>query len=154
MEHPSALPPTAVASSVSLSQTDSTRKSEVSAPRTHNLPVVTEIPAGVQLVGVIGYAGIFGAMWVTFGGYDAWFVLAISTFFAAVFFAVPAIMFRTAKSHGFSQPAPTMSDFLAGDLETWTGRIKGREALVQVAAVPIALALGSFALAVIVITAR
>lgn len=122
--------------------------------RTHNLPIATQLPLGVQAVAVIGYAAIFVILWITFGSdRGSAFMVGVSTFFALVFFGVPYLMDRVAQKHG-QQTVPTLKEFLAGDFDTWTGRISGWEALIQVALVPVALAFGSLALATIIILSR
>lgn len=123
--------------------------------RRHNVPVSTELPTMVHVVGTFGYAGILLAMWVTFSGHgDALFMVAVSTFLAIVFFGVPYLMYRTARRSGAQRGQHGMSDFLAGDFETWTGRLTGWEAFVQVVTIPLSLAFGAAAIGTIISVLR
>lgn len=123
--------------------------------RRHNVPVSAELPIMVHVVGTFGYAGILLAMWVTFSSHgDALFMVAVSTFLAMVFFGVPYLMYRTARRNDAQRGLHGMSDFLAGDFETSTGRLTGWEAFVQVVTVPLSLAFGATAIGIIISVLR
>jgi hypothetical protein len=125
-----------------------------SSERGHNLPVATTLPKGVLAIGIAGYAGILGAFWFAFGGNsEAAFVLIIISLFALMYFGLPYLMNRTAARHGAKKQKPqSMSEFLMGDFDTFTGRISGWSAFVQYAFLPVALAFGALAIGIIMMS--
>lgn len=108
------------------------------------------------MVGLVAWIWLFGVFWYAFGGQgEGALVLAISTFFLIVVFGVPYIMKRTADKflHRKNEVGP-MADFLHGDVETLTGDVSGWGALIQVVVVPVSVALGMTAIAIIIATTR
>ena len=80
---------------------------------------------------------------MTFGGGEASLVLAVVTLTLAMMFALLACggaLSRNAEPE--RRPTRTFGEFLHGDVDIETGRISGRAALLQIAAMPVILALG------------
>ena len=127
-----------------------------SPERGHNLPIATELPAGVMAIGVAAYAGLIGSFWIAFGG-DGYttLVLIVVSLFALMYFGLPWLMNRTATRHSAGKRRPqSVSDFLAGDFDTLNGRISGWSAFVQYAFLPVALAFGGLAIGIIMMSLR
>jgi hypothetical protein len=100
-------------------------------------------------------AGTYGAMllllWLLFGtNVEASISLAICTAYFAVYFGVPWAMNRLA-TQAEPQPAPgSLGRFLRGELVTYTGRISGMGATVQMLIVPVAIVLAFACIGVII----
>ena len=124
--------------------------------RGRNLPLATSFPPGVWAIGIAGYLGVLGSFWIIFGGEnEAALVLVIVSLFAAMYFGLPYVMARTAAKHGSGERRrESVSDFLAGDFVTFTGRISGWSALIQYAFMPIALAFGALIIGIIMMSLR
>jgi hypothetical protein len=122
----------------------------------HNLTVSTKLPKGVIAIGMAGYAGILLAFWVAFGGdFDSAFVLVIVSLFALMFFGLPVLMSRTATNDNAPGERPqSLSEFLAKDFDTFTGRVSGWSALMQYAFLPLALAVGALTIGIILLFLR
>jgi hypothetical protein len=108
-------------------------------------PVAVAIP--------VAAAGWFLVVaWAAFGGGETSLVLAVITVLALMFFGLfvgGGAMARNVtpeRAHGRSFQA-----FLDGDVDIGTGRITGREALYQIAAMPVALAVGFTVIALIAV---
>jgi hypothetical protein len=109
-------------------------------------PAEPRLPPMVGWLMVLAYAATMAGFLLFFGGsaFTA-FMLAIGFFYLAVYAGVPALFLRMQRP-----PAPSdirqadMANFLARGMETWTGHLSGRQALVQIMAVPVALAIAVF----------
>lgn len=121
-----------------------------------NTPVAPDLHPGVYVVALAGWAWLFGAFWVVFGGErEGAFMLAVDMAFLAAFFGTPYVLKRTADRFlKRKQDNGSFADFLQGDVETWTGTLSGWSALIQVIIVPFALALGMTAIGFIIASAR
>lgn len=94
-----------------------------------------------------------GLFWVTFAvSGNALFMVAVSTFYAAVFFSIPYIFSRIASVPSHSNLA--LKTFMRGRFETIDGPMGGGEALLQVIMVPLLLSLGGIAMFFIIHGAR
>ena len=130
------------------------------APRTHNLPAETELPGSVYLITVLCYAAILAAMWLTFAGHGvALFMVAISTVFGFVYFGLSGILGRmerewTRKPVAGPGKEAGLRQFLRGEFETRTGRVSGRQALVQIALVPFVQACAAVVVGLIIASNR
>ncbi len=121
-----------------------------------NEPVSHDLHPGVYVAALAGWAWLFGAFWLTFGGHaEGAFVLAVDTVFLGVFFGIPFAMKHTAD-HFLNRKTDWSgwADFLHMDVETFTGRISGWSALIQVVVVPFSVALGMMAIFFIIAAAR
>lgn len=90
--------------------------------------------------------------WCAFGGGETSLILAVIGFFCVIFFGLLlgcAAIGRDMtpdRAHG-----RRFGEFLRGDLDIETGRIKGLDALWQIAAMPIGLAVGFTLIAIIAV---
>lgn len=108
---------------------------------------VPDMPAaaGVMLVAV--YAAVMAALAVVFAGDGrSIMTIVIGAFFVAMFFAVPTVFLRF---EGDQSRRPSLERFLESGIATATGRLGGRDALVQMLIVPGLLALAILAMGVI-----
>lgn len=81
--------------------------------------------------------------WAAFGGGGATLDLAVVTTFGVIYCSLMLILSRNAHPDMLrSIRSRSFRTFVNGPVDIQTGRIDGREALVQVAAVPVALAIG------------
>ncbi len=114
-------------------------------PDTSVHPVAVAIP-------VMAAAWFLVVAWAAFGGGETSLVLAVITVFALMFFGLfvgGGAMARNVtpdRAHG-----RTFQAFLDGDVDVGTGRITGREALYQIATMPVALAVGFTVIALIAV---
>lgn len=125
----------------------------------HNRAVHDSLPLGA--FGLI--AGAAGAMmlayWLTFAAHaEAAFMVAISIVYVLMYAGTPWLMARIGgnmlrQRHG-GRAAPALGDFLDGVMDTATGPIGGRAALVQVAIIPVGLAVATIGICIVVATMR
>lgn len=110
----------------------------------------TDIPRIVTAIPLICVGWFFAVIWAVFGHGETGLVLLIISVLAVVFFGLLAgggqMAWRHDRSHG---PDRDLAEFLAGDLLIATGRIKGSEALLQIAALPVALATCATAICIV-----
>ncbi len=98
-------------------------------------PAVPDMPVAVgrMIVGV--YAAIILAFALTMArGGEASFMIAISAGYVAIFLAVPRIFLAVEAD---ASRRPSLSQFLERGIDTWTGHLSGRAALVQIMIVPL-----------------
>jgi hypothetical protein len=126
---------------------------DASAPKLRLIACRKDMHPGVYKLAVVCWAVLLGIFWVTFSGSaSALFMVAIGTFYAAMFFGVPFLMSRIG---GFSgRPPLSLADFVEGRFDTIDGPIGGGEALMQVILVPLALVMGGGAIGIIIHFAR
>ena len=75
--------------------------------------------------------------WVFFGsqGQYAGYAVAVATGFFVVVGAIPVVIWRVWRHHaddGGPQPPTTFSEWRRGGMETWEGRVEGRDAAIEV----------------------
>ena len=113
----------------------------VAARATNRKPATSVHPAAVAVPAVAASWLVLGA-WLVFGGADTATVLAMVT---VVLVMYGGRMLGGAFARNVMpdrETARSFRDFLKGRVDTATGRINGREALVEIAAMPVILALG------------
>ena len=101
-------------------------------------PAVPDVPAAVgrMLIGI--YALLIAAFALTMArGLEASFMIAISGLYVAIYLGVPAVFLRIENDRS---RRPDLDRFLREGLDTWTGRVSGDAALVQIFVVPLMLA--------------
>ncbi len=102
----------------------------------------SELPPAVYVSVLAAFAWILLASWVAFAGDgDADLALSFVIVLALVFFALPILVYVTAK-HRSRAPA-VEGDFLSSRVETWTEMLTGASAWLQVLLIPAALALAA-----------
>lgn len=100
-------------------------------------PSVPDMPVAVGKLIVAIYAAIIAAFALTMAkGGQASFMIAISAFYVAMFLAVPRIFLGV---EGDRSRRPSWREFLARGMQTQTGPMSGRAALVQILIVPVLL---------------
>jgi hypothetical protein len=100
-------------------------------------PSVPDIPVAVGRGIALVYSGLILAFVLTMGvGGEAQFLITISGVYVAIFLGVPWIFLKTEKDHS---DRPSLSQFMIGGVDTWTGHMSGRAALVQIFIVPVFL---------------
>ncbi|OFX01100.1 MAG: hypothetical protein A3E78_11325 [Alphaproteobacteria bacterium RIFCSPHIGHO2_12_FULL_63_12] len=93
--------------------------------------------------------GILGVFWLTFqGDHEALFMVAISVGYLAAYMGAPFVLTRA--GHVDPPYGKNFDTFLNSPIETWTGVVTGREAMVQILAVPFGLFLASIAFGLII----
>lgn len=102
-------------------------------------PAVPDVPAAVGKLLVASCAGLIAIFFVTLAGSrESAFMITISGLYVAIFCAVPWIFLKVEKDRS---RRPDFAQFMARGLDTWTGHISGRGALVQMLIVPAMLSL-------------
>ncbi len=91
------------------------------------------------------------AMAIAFGGgVEADYVLAIVVLFAVIFFGLTlGIAARNARDPRWSEGPVSFAEFVDDNVATYTGRIAGREAMLELLTLPITLALGATAIGLV-----
>jgi hypothetical protein len=117
------------------------------------LPPTVRIHPIAFAIAVATAAWFVVAAWCAFAGGEASLILAVITFFCLIFFGLfagGAAMARDMTAgpalHG------SFREFLDGDVDIATGRVPGGDALWQIAAMPIGLAVGFTAIATIAVS--
>ena len=107
----------------------------------------------VYKIALACWFSLLALFWVTFFvSANARFMLAISTVYATVFFGLPFILSRMRRGGYF--PPYGLGDFIRGRFDTLYGPVSGIDALLQVVIVPLVLAVGGVAIALIIASAR
>jgi ABC-type amino acid transport system permease subunit len=111
---------------------------EAGAPPTFtSAPAVPDMPVeiGRAIVGI--YVAIVVAFALTMAkGGQASFMIAISAFYVAIFLAVPRLFLAV---EGDRSRRPSWREFLSRGMNTHTGHMSGRAALLQILIVPVLL---------------
>lgn len=99
------------------------------------------VPPGVHHGAFYAFAGLYGAMLLLFlltfiDSGQTVFALGICTVYGLLFFGTPLVLYRVS---GQTPGRRGWADFLDEKMETNTGMISGRAALVQICIVPAAL---------------
>jgi hypothetical protein len=103
----------------------------------------SEFPAALYMAVFAAFAWILAASWVAFAkDGDANLALTFVMVLAVVFFALPALVYVTAKHRAHPARKPE-GDFLATRVEIATGTLTGANVWLQVLLIPAALALAA-----------
>ena len=101
-----------------------------------------ELPVAVYVSAFVAFAWIVVASLIAFAnGADADLALGIAVVLTVVFFALPVLVWLTAKSHARS--IEQEGDFLSSPVETATGTLTGASVWLQIVLIPAALALAA-----------
>lgn len=102
-------------------------------------PAVPDVPAAVGRMIVGGYCALVAIFLLTMArGPEATFAIAISGLYVAIYVAVPRLFLKVEAD---SSPRPSLAEFLDSGIDSWTGRIGGASALVQIFVVPVLVGL-------------
>lgn len=111
----------------------------------HDVHGFDDMPTGILWAFVASWAVLFSLFWLAFAwGRAAQFAVGVSTLFALVYFAVPAIM--------IGQAVPK-SKARSGSIKICTGELSERAAATQVLLIPSALILAIGCMSIIKIIA-
>lgn len=128
------------------------RAVETAAPKPAPLPAPTIHPIAL-CIPVAATAWFVVVAWCAFGGGETSLVLAVITLFFLIFlglFVGGAAMGRDVTPERARNR--TFQEFLAGDVDIGSGRITGREALWQIAVMPVGLVCGFTIIAMIAVS--
>jgi hypothetical protein len=111
-------------------------------PMTRDLPG-GELPSPVYRSIVLAFAWMLLASWIAFAsGAETDLVLTVAAVLFAVFLGLPLLIHATAAHHTEAKPE-TLQHFLTSSVDTATGPLSGREAWLEIALIPAALALAA-----------
>jgi len=102
-----------------------------------------ELPAAVYQSILLGFACMLAVAWLAFGGATSTDLdLGVVTVLCLIFLMLPVLMHRLAAARAETRQ-PDLKGFLSAGFETATGRLPAREAWLQVALIPVALAIAA-----------
>ncbi len=102
-----------------------------------------ELPRAVYRSVIAAFAWMILVSWITFGtNREADYTLALASVLMVVFLAIPVLIYVTA-SHHMKGPQETLDHFLSTPVETATGSMSGAQAWIEIAIIPVALALAA-----------
>jgi len=102
-------------------------------------------PAAVGFLILASYGMMLTVMFLGYAhGASATMVVTISMLYICIYLAVPTIFMRIEGA----TPMP-LQRFLASGLETWTGHVSGKNAIIQILTIPVAITLALAAIATV-----
>ncbi len=117
------------------------------APVTDRLhPGVLKIMAGCFIVMMLAFWAVFR------NSSEAAFMVVISAVYLAMYLGTPLVMLRVNQHHTPEAEHGSFADFLDHRMETATGTITGREVVLQACSIPVALALATIGICVVIAT--
>jgi hypothetical protein len=118
------------------------RKQIVSDAVPNSLPA-TSVHPGAIIIALVAAGYLVIACWVTFAGGETSLVLAVVTLILVMMFGLIAGGGALARNvEPDRKSTRSFAEFIRGDVDIETGRITGHEALLQITAMPIVLAIG------------
>ena len=124
------------------------------APKPASGPRPRDVHAGGLALALGFYAAMVALMWLTFARTgEGTFVLIVVTLVFAAFAVVPLIILRLARRDAAAEPV-SFREYLARGMDTLTGPMSGRAALVQIIVVPALLTLCLVGIAIALALAR
>lgn len=115
-----------------------------------NLRPATSMHPAAVVVPAIAASWLVAGAWMVFGGTDTSTVLAMVTvilvMYAGLMLGGGAFAHNVTPDQARSR---TFTDFLKGHVDTATGLLTGRQALVEIATMPVILALGGTVILVV-----
>jgi hypothetical protein len=118
------------------------RKQIASDAVPNSLPATCVHP-GAIIVALAAGSYLVAAFWVTFAGGETSLDLAVVTLISVMMFGLIAGGGALARNVELDRKSTrSFREFVGGDVDIETGRITGREALLQITAIPIILAIG------------
>lgn len=113
-----------------------------------------EVHAKVAKIYLALHAVLFAVLFTTFSvDSEALFMVAISAFYLIMYIGTPYVLLSRIGGKRFASRS-SWSEFLDAPHETFTGKITGRDALIQICLVPAAVTIGLTAICVILIRLR
>jgi len=118
-------------------------------------PLETTIHPVAVAIPLATFAWFILAAWIAFGGGETSLVLADITFLGLVYFTLIAGGGASARDVRIGRTRRrSFREFLDGDVDILTGRITGRQAIEQMATLPIALAIGGSVIIAVAVLER
>lgn len=133
------------------------RAAEATGPAHEHLSPGREIHGGVFVLMTLAYAAILVAFWLAFSAdLDTVFAIGVCAVYLAMYLGTPWALVRTGRRRAgkTDQPARSWGEFLEDGLTTFNGWCSGRTALIQILLVPVAAAIASSAIALIIVVSR
>lgn len=121
---------------------------QYSAEQSRLLPATRVHPIAVE-ISVLAYAWLGAAFWLAFGGGETSLILSIILVLCIVYVGLligGAVMGRNMTPE--RRQDRSVREFWEGTVDIATGRVSGREAFMQIALLPLALAFGGTAMAI------
>lgn len=120
-----------------------TERQPIASDAVPNSLPATCVHPGAIIIALVAAGYLVVACWITFAGGETSLVLAVVTLILVAMFGLIAGCGALARNvEPDRKSTRSFAEFIEGDVDIETGRITGREALVQIAAMPIILAIG------------
>lgn len=126
-------------------------------PESLRLGPGADIHGGIYAIIGGAYAWMIFVLWLALNADgEAVFMIAISTFFLAMYAGIPAALTAIGRNppEYRSRLHSDFAEFLDRKFSTSTGTISGREAALQILSIPVILALGMTLMAFIIVNAQ
>lgn len=108
-----------------------------------------ELPRAVYRSVAAAFAWMILTAWIAFGiGREADFALAAASVLIFIFLALPLLIYITA-SHHTAAKQETLNHFLHSEVDTATGPLPGKDVWIEIAVIPVALALAATLLGIV-----
>jgi hypothetical protein len=105
-----------------------------------------DVPAAVGWMIVASFAAVMAAFLLLYtGSRTSTMMVTISIVYTIVYLTVPVIFLRIEPHRGRQIQ---MADFLEKGLDTWTGHVGGREAIVQFLTIPVCILVAILAIGI------
>jgi hypothetical protein len=118
------------------------RRQIVSGAVPNSLPATCVHP-GAIIIALVAAGYLVIACWLTFAGGETSLILAVVTLILGTMFGLIAGLGAFARNvEPDRKSTRSFAEFIRGDVDIETGRITGHEALLQITAMPIVLAIG------------
>jgi hypothetical protein len=136
------------------STTEDAHTAEAASPevKSHALVVVDaslsaipgiELPTAVYVSVAAAFGLMFAFAWLFFeSGRETDFTLSMAGALITVFFALPLLIYVTARHH-LAANTRRVGEFLASDVDTATGPLRGSQAWLEILLIPAALAIAA-----------
>jgi len=121
---------------------------DTTSPIGHNKARYRDMPPAVYGLFAGIWAGLVVTYWAIFGAQlESGYMIGISTIVYLACAGLPIIILGNMMPK--TEDAPRLSEFIDGEVETFTGRMEGVSALVQVLIIPVALTTATIIMGVI-----
>lgn len=117
---------------------------EIEASISRQTAAAPDLPVAAGAFMAVAYAALLAAfpLLIAHDG-SSFFAIVIAAFYLAMFFAIPVVFFKVEND---TTRRPELSEFLEMGMQTATGHISGKGALVQMLVVPVLLTFGVLAI--------
>jgi len=113
-----------------------------------------ELPGAVYITVVVAFAWMLAMAWLAFSSSDGIDLdLGIATGLALMFLIVPLAIHHTA-THVVHKAGMSVRTFLEGPFDTFTGKMPARQAWLEVAMIPVSLAIAATLIGIVFLLAH